>query len=44
MGRSRELLAAERLLARERYVVLRGAGGEGKTTDWLLRAVRNCFP
>jgi tetratricopeptide (TPR) repeat protein len=32
VGRSRELLAAERVLARERYVVLRGVGGEGKTT------------
>ena len=32
IGRSRELLAGERLLERERYVVLRGEGGEGKTT------------
>ena len=32
IGRSRELLAAERLLEWERYVVLRGEGGEGKTT------------
>ncbi|MEE8524192.1 MAG: CHAT domain-containing protein, partial [Thermoanaerobaculia bacterium] len=32
VGRSRELLAAERLLAREPWVVLRGEGGEGKTT------------
>jgi len=32
VGRSRQLLAAERVLARERYVVLLGAGGEGKTT------------
>ena len=32
VGRSRDLLAAERLLERERYVVLRGEGGEGKTT------------
>jgi tetratricopeptide (TPR) repeat protein len=32
VGRSRELLAAERLLGRGRYVVLQGAGGEGKTT------------
>jgi len=31
-GRSRELLAAERLLAGERYVVFEGDGGEGKTT------------
>src|SRR5438045_1958162 len=28
VGRSRELLGAERLLERERYVVLRGQGGE----------------
>jgi tetratricopeptide (TPR) repeat protein len=32
VGRSRELLAAERGLVHERYVVLQGAGGEGKTT------------
>jgi tetratricopeptide (TPR) repeat protein len=32
VGRSSDLLAAERLLERERYVVLRGEGGEGKTT------------
>jgi tetratricopeptide (TPR) repeat protein len=32
VGRSRELLKAERLLAMERYVVLQGGGGEGKTT------------
>jgi tetratricopeptide (TPR) repeat protein len=34
VGRSRELLAAERLLVEqgERYLVLRGEGGEGKTT------------
>lgn len=34
VGRSRELLAAERLLIEQdqRYVVLRGEGGEGKTT------------
>jgi tetratricopeptide (TPR) repeat protein len=31
VGRSRQLLAAERVLSREEYVVLRGAGGEGKT-------------
>jgi tetratricopeptide (TPR) repeat protein len=31
-GRSRELLAVERLLQQKRYAVLRGAGGEGKTT------------
>jgi tetratricopeptide (TPR) repeat protein len=32
VGRSRELLKAERMLERERYVVLQGDGGEGKTT------------
>jgi tetratricopeptide (TPR) repeat protein len=32
VGRSRELLTAERLLADERYVVFQGDGGEGKTT------------
>ena len=32
VGRSRELLKAERVLENERYVVLRGEGGEGKTT------------
>ena len=32
VGRSRELLMAERLLENERYVVLCGEGGEGKTT------------
>lgn len=32
IGRSRELLAAERLLARQPYVVIRGTGGAGKTT------------
>jgi tetratricopeptide (TPR) repeat protein len=32
VGRSRGLLAAERLLEREPYAVLRGQGGEGKTT------------
>ena len=32
VGRSREMLKAERVLERERYVVLRGEGGEGKTT------------
>jgi tetratricopeptide (TPR) repeat protein len=32
IGRSRELLKAERLLARERYAVLKGGEGEGKTT------------
>ena len=46
IGRSRELLAAERLLERERYVVLRGEGGEGKTTlgvelaRWLVESRR----
>lgn len=32
VGRSRELLAAERLLETQRYVTLTGEGGEGKTT------------
>jgi len=32
VGRSRELLAVERLLERERYAVVLGEGGEGKTT------------
>ncbi len=32
VGRSRELLTAERILARAPYVVLLGEGGEGKTT------------
>ncbi len=31
IGRSRELLALERLLPTERYAVVRGQGGEGKT-------------
>nr|VFK22896.1 MAG: Tetratricopeptide repeat-containing protein [Candidatus Kentron sp. MB]VFK26503.1 MAG: Tetratricopeptide repeat-containing protein [Candidatus Kentron sp. MB]VFK74565.1 MAG: Tetratricopeptide repeat-containing protein [Candidatus Kentron sp. MB] len=31
IGRSRELLTLERLLQRERYAVIRGQGGEGKT-------------
>jgi len=32
VGRSRELLKAERALENRRYVVLQGEGGEGKTT------------
>jgi len=32
IGRSRELLKAERALENQRYVVLQGEGGEGKTT------------
>jgi tetratricopeptide (TPR) repeat protein len=32
VGRSRELLQAERLLEQQPYVVIRGEGGEGKTT------------
>jgi len=32
VGRSRELLKAERALENQRYVVLQGEGGEGKTT------------
>lgn len=44
VGRSHELLALERLLAVERYAVLRGQGGEGKTAlaaefaRWRVRA------
>ena len=44
VGRSRELLALERLLRDERYAVLRGQGGEGKTTlaaefaRWMVRS------
>ncbi len=44
VGRSRELLALERLLAVERYAVVRGQGGEGKTAlagefaRWRVRA------
>jgi tetratricopeptide (TPR) repeat protein len=32
IGRGPELLKAERILARERYLVIQGPGGEGKTT------------
>lgn len=32
LGRSRDLLKAERILARKRYLVVQGSGGEGKTT------------
>ena len=32
LGRSHDLLRAERILARERYLVIQGSGGEGKTT------------
>ena len=45
-GRSRELLALERLLHREQWVVVRGTGGQGKTTlaaelaRWLTRTFR----
>jgi len=45
-GRSRELLALERLLHREPYTVVRGQGGAGKTTlaielaRWLVRTRR----
>jgi hypothetical protein len=50
VGRSRELLKAERLLESHRYVVLRGGPGEGKTTlaaelaRWLVltRRFRRC--
>jgi len=48
IGRSRELLALERLLRddRQRYAVVRGVGGQGKTTlaaelaRWLVRTAR----
>lgn len=46
VGRSRELLALERLLHAEPWVVIRGQGGEGKTTlavelaRWLVRTGR----
>ncbi len=45
-GRSRELLALERLLHREPWAVVRGTGGQGKTTlaaelgRWLVRTNR----
>src|SRR5882724_1332252 len=45
-GRSRELLALERLLHREPWAVVRGTGGQGKTTlavelaRWLTRSGR----
>jgi tetratricopeptide (TPR) repeat protein len=44
IGRSRELLALQRLLGQERYAVVRGQGGEGKTAlaaelaRWLVRS------
>lgn len=46
VGRSRELLALERLLREEPWAVIRGQGGEGKTTlaaelaRWLVRTHR----
>jgi len=46
IGRSRELLALERLLERQPYAVIRGQGGVGKTTiavelaRWLVRSRR----
>ena len=46
-GRSRELLALERLLDAEAYAAIRGQGGEGKTTlavelaRWLVRTGRH---
>ncbi len=44
IGRSRELLALQRLLHHERYAVVRGQGGEGKTAlvaefaRWMVRS------
>ncbi|HKU75138.1 MAG TPA: TIR domain-containing protein [Pyrinomonadaceae bacterium] len=44
IGRSRELLALQRLLREERYAVVRGQGGEGKTAlaaefaRWVVRS------
>src|SRR6185295_1862206 len=44
IGRSRELLALQRLLRKERYAVVRGQGGEGKTAlaaefaRWMVRS------
>ncbi len=44
IGRSRELLALQRLLRTERYAVVRGQGGEGKTAlaaefaRWIVRS------
>jgi tetratricopeptide (TPR) repeat protein len=44
VGRSRELLALQRLLRHELYAVVRGQGGEGKTTlaaefaRWMVRS------
>jgi tetratricopeptide (TPR) repeat protein len=46
LGRSRDLLKAERMLAHANYIVVRGAGGEGKTTfagelaRWLVATQR----
>ncbi|MGA7241228.1 MAG: tetratricopeptide repeat protein [Bryobacteraceae bacterium] len=46
LGRSRDLLKAERMLAGERYIVVQGSGGEGKTTfaaelaRWLVATQR----
>jgi tetratricopeptide (TPR) repeat protein len=44
IGRSRELLSLQRLLRHDRYAVVRGQGGEGKTTlaaefaRWMVRS------
>jgi tetratricopeptide (TPR) repeat protein len=44
IGRSRELLALQRLLRHDRYAVIRGQGGEGKTAlaaefaRWMVRS------
>jgi tetratricopeptide (TPR) repeat protein len=46
LGRSRDLLKAERMMAGAKYLVVRGAGGEGKTTfaaelaRWLVATQR----
>ncbi|WP_022953341.1 TIR domain-containing protein [Leucothrix mucor] len=46
IGRSRDLLKAERLLEHQPYVVIRGQGGAGKTTlavelaNWLVKSRR----
>ncbi len=45
VGRSRELLALQRLLRTERYAVVRGQGGEGKTAlGGRIRPLDSTFP